>query len=98
MSRTAARTPNRIDGTLDRLRLGQRIVLRKGRKAVAAVVSMEDLRLLEELDDRLDVTEARKRLADPNEVPVPYQRIRKELGLDSSIESSTRSSISASSC
>jgi hypothetical protein len=83
MSRTTAtRTSNRLDGTLDRLRSGQRIVLRKGRKAVAAVVSMEDLRLLEELDDRLDVAEARKRLADPNQVPIPYERIRKELGLD----------------
>jgi hypothetical protein len=83
MSRTAAtKSVNRIDGTLDRLRLGQRIVLRKGRKAVAAVVSMEDLKLLEELDDQLDVAKARRRLADPNEVPIPYQRIRKELGLD----------------
>jgi hypothetical protein len=83
MSRTAAsRTSNRIDGTLDRIRLGQRIVLRKGRKAVAAVVSMEDLKLLEKLDDRLDVSEARKRLADPNEVPIPYGKVRKELGLD----------------
>jgi hypothetical protein len=83
MSRTAAsRTSNRIDRTLDRIRLGQRIVLRKGRKAVAAVVSMEDLKLLEKLDDRLDVSEARKRLADPNEVPIPYGKVRKELGFD----------------
>ena len=83
MSRAASpKTSNRIDGTLDRLRQGQRIVLKKGRRAVAAVVSMEDLRLLEKLDDRLDVAEARKRLADPNEVPIPYERIRKELGLD----------------
>jgi|GEM_PF-2550724 len=43
---------------------------------------MEDLKLLEKLDDRLDVAEARKRLADPNEVPLPYERIRKDLGLD----------------
>jgi hypothetical protein len=82
MSRTAPRTSNRIDGTLDRLRLGQRIVLRKGRKAVAAVVSMEDLKLLEKLDDRLDVAEARKRLEDPSEVPIPYGKVREELGLD----------------
>ncbi|MFI5197691.1 MAG: HigA family addiction module antitoxin [Thermoanaerobaculia bacterium] len=32
--------------------------------------------------DRLDIEVARKRLADPNEVPVPYRRTRKELGLD----------------
>ena len=43
---------------------------------------MEDLKLLEKLDDRLDVAEARKRLADPNEVPISYGKVRKELGLD----------------
>ena len=83
MSRAASpKTSNRIDGTLHRLRQGQRIVLKKGRRAVAAVVSMEDLRLLEKLEDQMDVEVARKRLADPNEVPIPYERIRKELGLD----------------
>ena len=83
MSRAASpKTSNRIAGTLDRLRQGQRIVLKKGRRAVAAVVSMEDLRLLEKLEDQLDVEIARKRLADPNEVPIPYERVRKEFGLD----------------
>ena len=83
MSRAASpKTSNRIAGTLDRLRQGQRIVLKKGRRAVAAVVSMEDLRLLEKLEDQMDVEIARKRLADPNEVPIPYERVRKELGLD----------------
>lgn len=83
MSRAASpKTSNRIDGTLDRLRQGQRIVLKKGRRAVAAVVSMEDLRLLEKLEDQMDVEVARQRLGDPNEVPIPYERIRKELGLD----------------
>ena len=83
MSRVVSpKTSNRIDGTLDRLRQGQRIVLKKGRRAVAAVVSMEDLKLLEKLEDQMDVEIARKRLADPNEVPIPYERVRKELGLD----------------
>jgi hypothetical protein len=83
MSRAANhKTSNRIDATLDRLRQGQRIVLKKGRRAVAAVVSMEDLKLLEKLEDQMDVELARKRLADPNEVPIPYERVRKELGLD----------------
>jgi antitoxin (DNA-binding transcriptional repressor) of toxin-antitoxin stability system len=83
MSRAASpKTTNRIDGTLARVRQGQRIVLKKGRRAVAAVVSMEDLRLLEKLEDQMDIEIARKRLADPNEVPIPYGRVRKELGLD----------------
>jgi ubiquinone/menaquinone biosynthesis C-methylase UbiE len=34
------------------------------------------------LEDHLDVKEAERRLADPNEVPVPYEQARKELGLD----------------
>jgi antitoxin (DNA-binding transcriptional repressor) of toxin-antitoxin stability system len=83
MSRAASpKASNRIDGTLDRVRQGQRIILKKGRKAVAAVVSMQDLRLLEKLEDQMDVEIARKRLKDPDEVPIPYERIRKELGLD----------------
>lgn len=32
--------------------------------------------------DRLDIEVARQRLADPKEVPIPYERVRKELGLD----------------
>lgn len=33
-------------------------------------------------EDRLDIEVARKRLADPKEVPIPYERVRKALGLD----------------
>ena len=50
-------------------------------KAVAALIPLEDLALLEELEDRLDVEEAERRLADPNEVPIPYEQVQKELGL-----------------
>jgi hypothetical protein len=31
--------------------------------------------------DRADVELARQRLADPNERPVPYEQVRRELGL-----------------
>ena len=34
-----------------------------------------------EIEDRLDAEEAKRRLADPNEVPIPYEQVRKELGL-----------------
>ena len=40
------------------------------------------LGLSREESDRLDIEVARKRLADPSEVPIPYERIRKEFGLD----------------
>jgi hypothetical protein len=31
--------------------------------------------------DRGDIAEARRRLADPDEKPIPYEQVRKELGL-----------------
>ena len=63
-------------------RKGERIILQRRGKAVAALVPVEDLALLEELQDRRDTEEAMRRLADPTEVPVPYEQARKALGLD----------------
>ena len=63
-------------------RKGERIILQRRGKAVAALVPVEDLALLEELQDRRDAREAKRRLADPREVPIPYEQARKELGLD----------------
>ena len=47
----------------------------------AAVIPLEDLKLLEELEDLEDAAEARRRLADPTETPVPYDEARTRLGL-----------------
>jgi len=83
MSRaTARKSGGELDSTLARVRQGERVVLRRGNKAVAAVVPIEDLKRLQEMEDRLDVEEAERRLADPAEVPIPYEKVRKELGLD----------------
>jgi antitoxin (DNA-binding transcriptional repressor) of toxin-antitoxin stability system len=60
---------------------GERIVVREGGKDVAAIVPMEDLALLEELEDAADVEEARRRLADPNEKPIPWEKAKADLGL-----------------
>ena len=54
-------------------------ILRRG-KALAAIVPAEDLQLLEEWEDRLDLEAARKALAESEE-RIPYERVRKELGL-----------------
>ena len=61
----------------------ERIPIRRRGKVVAALVPAEDLALLEaeELQDRRDAKEAKRRLADPQEIPVPYARARKQLGL-----------------
>jgi prevent-host-death family protein len=58
---------------------GERIVLERHGKAVAALVSVEDLELLESLEDRLDaeaVLAAREEPAD-----IPYEEVRRKAGL-----------------
>lgn len=45
----------------------------------AAVIPLEDLRLLEELEDQADIEEIRRRLGD--EKAVPYSEARLRLGL-----------------
>jgi hypothetical protein len=52
--------------------------VRKRNRRIAAVVPIEDLDFLEQLEDRLDIEEARKRL---NERTVPWEQIKQELGL-----------------
>ena len=44
----------------------ERIVLRRRGRAIAAVVPIDDLRVLEDLDDRGDLLDARAALAEAN--------------------------------
>ena len=54
------------------------MVVHRRKKPVAAVVPLTDLELLERLEDRIDLEDARKRL---NEPTVPWSRIKKDLHL-----------------
>ena len=59
-----------------------RVVIERRGKPVAAVIPIADLRLLELLEDRLDIGAARKALANPkNRVRVPWQKVKADLGL-----------------
>ena len=79
---TASQVRDRFADTLNRVVYrGERIVLRRRGKDLVAVVPMEDLALLEELEDKLDIEAAKKALAEPGK-PIPYEKIRRELGLD----------------
>jgi len=63
---------------------GERILLHRRGKEVAALVPVEDLRLLEVLEDRHDAQEAKRILAEMearSETPVPYEQVRRKLGL-----------------
>ncbi len=59
----------------------ERVVLTKRGKDVGAIVSIEDLKLLEALEDQLDVDLARQAIAEAGENRIPYQSLREKLGL-----------------
>ncbi len=53
---------------------GERVVLARRGKGVAALVSMEDLQLLQQMEDRADVRAARKALKDKGEITLEEYR------------------------
>lgn len=59
---------------------GERVLIEQDGSPIAALVSVEDLALLEELEDAADVEAARAALAEPGE-NIPYEQVRRELGL-----------------
>ncbi len=60
----------------------ERVLLRRRGRAVAAVIPIEDLRLLEALEDRVDLVDARAALAQANKKGAQtFDAILKDLGL-----------------
>jgi prevent-host-death family protein len=59
---------------------GDRVILHRHGKDVAAVIPVDDLALLEALEDRYDVEAARAALAESDE-RVAWSDLKKELGL-----------------
>jgi prevent-host-death family protein len=72
----------------------ERVILDRAGKDVAAVISIENLRLLERLveeeEDRIDIEEAKRTLAEGGKA-APYEEVRKELGLTSRAASGGKS-------
>ena len=68
---------------LNRVAYGkERIVLHRHGKPLVAIIPVEDLQLLERLleveEDRIDVEEARRILADPTGEGVPLEQVKGE--------------------
>jgi prevent-host-death family protein len=60
----------------------ERVTLTRRGKEIVAVVPIEDVKLLEALEDRVDLEEARAALAEAKKKgTVSWERIKKELGL-----------------
>ena len=71
----------KLADTINRVAYGkERILLRRRGKDMAALVPVEDLALLEELEDRSDVEAARAALAQSKR-RIPYEQARRELRL-----------------
>ena len=60
--------------------LGERVVLGRHGKPIAAIIPIDDLAFLEELENRMDVEAAKRALAESDE-RIPYEKLRQELGL-----------------
>ena len=60
---------------------GERIILHRRGKNVAAIVTMADLQLLQDLEDRIDNTAADASLSEPGE-SIPWDQVKKDLDLE----------------
>ena len=57
---------------------GERVVIQRRKKPVAAVVSLDDLDLLRKIEDKRDLEDARRALKEPRGKTA--KQLRKELG------------------
>ena len=58
---------------------GERIVLHRRGKEIAAIISVEDLAVLQAIEDRIDLEEAKNALSKGEFIP--WKRAKKELGI-----------------
>ena len=81
---TAGRLKNVIGEVLNRVQFrGERVTLTRKGQPAAAIIPMADLRLLEKLEDRMDVEEIERILADESDEWVSAEQVERELGLRS---------------
>jgi prevent-host-death family protein len=80
---TTASARRNFSDLINRVAYGKdRVVLTRRNKPLAAVVPIEDIALIEEIEDREDLKAARAALREvKRKGTVPWRRIKKELGL-----------------
>jgi prevent-host-death family protein len=77
---TASALREKLGDALNRVAYkGERIILERRGRDVAALVSLEDLVLLNELEDRTDLESARQALDEPGSAP--WEEVKKSLDL-----------------
>jgi len=60
---------------------GERVVITRHGKDIAAIISSKDLEALEKIEDMIDVGEAEKRLSGGRKKAIPDEELRREMGL-----------------
>jgi len=85
MNMSIAAIRENLADALNRVVYGnERVILERRGKPTAAIVSLDDLALIEALEDREDVKAAKRALADMHrkgEKPIPWEDVKKQLGL-----------------
>jgi prevent-host-death family protein len=81
---TVAEAKNRFSDVLRRAEYGgERVIVERHGKPVAAIVSTEDLRRLEAADDATDLRDAQAALAEARQAgTVPLETVLRQYGLD----------------
>ena len=83
---TASQLRDNVGGALQRVANDrERIVLCRNKRDMAAIVSLEDLALLEEIEMRRDLQayrRAKKAFEESGEAAIPWDQAKKELGLE----------------
>lgn len=75
---SAAKLQGNLSDTLKTVSEGERIVIRRGKKDIAAIVPIADLEALEAMEDRIDAEEAEKSLNEPGE-NIAWEDVKKRL-------------------
>ena len=78
---TTADARKKFSNIINRVAFGdESFVLTRRGEPMAALISMRELKLLQELEDKIDVDDAWKAKNEPGE-PVPWEELKKELEL-----------------
>jgi prevent-host-death family protein len=82
MRMSVAKIRNNLAEALNRAAYaGERVILERRGKPVAALVSIDDVELLERLEDEADLRAARKARKEGGK-PIPFDHVMAELGID----------------
>jgi len=78
---TTADARKKFANIINRVAFGdESFVLTRRGEPIAAIVSMRELKLLQELEDQIDIKDAWKAKNEPGE-PIPWEELKKELEL-----------------